>query len=285
MLLGLFVIFMQNSLVYVTGGAGSIGSELVRQLCVKNKVAILDNNETALFDLVEELNQKGFNVFGHVGDVRNQRVFEDMQSKFFIPELIFHCASLKHVTPSAWCPEEYATTNILGALNVIRYARAHGVRVINISTDKVVNANSFMGATKKCAEIAMRDAIHVSVRFGNVLGSRGSLIPIFQRQLDRGEKLTVTDERMTRYFMTIEQACTLVIEAAMRGNVGGKVLIMDMGEKKNVLELAKEILQKSGKSSDEISIIGMRPGETLTEELMTADEQGRAVKDGNFWII
>ncbi|MFZ2152248.1 MAG: polysaccharide biosynthesis protein [Minisyncoccia bacterium] len=274
---------MEGKLIYCSGGAGSIGSELVRQLCVKNTVAILDNNETALFDLVEELTQKGHKVFGHVGDIRDESVLERMSAKFFMPEIIFHCAALKHVTPSAWNPREYVTTNILGTLNVLDFAEKHNVKVINISTDKTIQASSIMGSTKRVSEIAVKNAGHVSVRFGNVLGSRGSLIPIIQRQLDKGEPITITDGRMTRYFMSIEQACALIIEATTYK--GGTILIMDMGEKKNILELAKEILNKVGKPDHEIKMIGMRQGETLTEELMSEEESQRAVKEGNFYVL
>lgn len=268
----------------VLGGAGSIGSELVRQLSEeKDFVVVFDNNETALFDLVEELKQSGRDVNGHIGDVRDMASLEGCTRKFGPPDVIFNCAALKHVTPSAWNPREYVTTNILGTLNAIEHAKDHNSKLVNISTDKVVNANSMMGATKKVAEIAVRDAGYVSVRFGNVLGSRGSLIPIIQRQLNKGEPITITDERMTRYFMSIEEACSLLIKASEYD--GGTILIMDMGEKKNVLELAKEILRKAGKPDYEIKMIGMRPGETLTEELMSKDEEEIAVKDGNFWIL
>ena len=274
---------MEGKLIYVTGGAGSIGNELVRQLCVKNTVALLDNNETALFDLVEELNQKGFNVFGHLGDVRDKTVFEKMEVKFGAPEVIFHASALKHVTPSAWNPEEYVTTNILGALNVIDFVGKNPIKLINISTDKVVHANSIMGATKKVAEIAVKNAGHISVRFGNVLGSRGSVIPIWQRQIENGEALTVTDDKATRYMMSIPQAVSLVIKAAEIGEPG-QILILDMGEPVNVLNLALEILGKSGKDVG-VKMIGMRPGETLDEKLMTDEEMALAKKLENFWII
>lgn len=273
---------MENRKILITGGAGSIGSELVRQLAPKNDVFIFDSNETAFFDLHEELNQQGIKVWGKVGDVRDLESLKSIEERWGLPELIFNAAALKHVTPSAWSPREYVDTNIIGTLNVLRLA-GKTARVINVSTDKVINANSIMGATKKVAEIAVKDAGHISVRFGNVMGSRGSVLPIWQRQLDQGKPLTVTDERMTRYMMTIPQACSLIIKAAEVGEPG-QILILDMGDPINILELAKEILHKSGKPED-IRMIGMRPGETLDEKLMTDDEQETAQRLEDFWIL
>lgn len=271
---------MENKNILVTGGAGSIGSELVRQLAPKNQVYILDTNETAFFDLYEELSQAGTPIKGRIGDVRDENLLDSMKGDI---DFIFHCAALKHVTPSAWAPREYVKTNILGTMNMIILANRTGAKLINISTDKVVNANSIMGATKKVAEIAVKNAGHTSVRFGNVMGSRGSVIPIWQRQIERGESLTVTDERMTRYMMTIPEACSLVIEAALVGT-GGEIFLLNMGEPVNVLALAQDILKKSGKDTG-IRMIGVRPGETLTEKLMTDEEALTATKEGNFYIL
>lgn len=274
---------IKNELILCTGGGGSIGSELVRQLVVENPVYIIDNNETAFFDIYEELKQKGFNIKGKFGCIRDPKVFDDMVRDFGYPSLIFHAAAYKHVTPSAWSPREYVMTNILGTLNVLDFAKKNKIKVINISTDKVVHADSVMGATKKVAEIAVRDAGQISVRFGNVMGSRGSVIPIWQRQADMGEALTVTDERMERYMMSIPQACELLIKAAEIGQPG-QILIMDMGERVNIFNLAHEIISKSNKNI-EVKLIGVRPGETFVEELMTPEEREKAVKVDNFWII
>lgn len=263
--------------ILVTGGAGSIGSELVRQLAVENQVYFVDNNETALFDLYEELRQGGYHVFARVGDVRNEKLLEEIRQEWGSPSIIFHAAALKHVTPSSWSPEEYVSTNILGTLNVLKFAAKYrGVVVVNISTDKVVHSNSVMGATKKVAEIMTRDANQISVRFGNVMGSRGSVIPIWQKQLEENKPLTVTDGKMTRYMMTIPQACELVIKAAEIGT-GGEVFILKMGEPVNVLDLANEILKKSGKEVG-VKMIGVRPGETLDERLYT-EEEGLNLKE------
>ena len=269
--------------ILVTGGAGSIGSELVRQLVRENSVFILDINETAFFSLYEELREEELNIHGMVGDVRRPETFETIKKRFGYPTTIYHAAALKHVTPSAWSPEDYVSTNIVGTLNVLKFAELNELRVVNISTDKVVNATSIMGATKKVAEIATRDAGQVSVRFGNVLGSRGSVLEIWQRQIEQGRSLTVTDKKMMRFMMTIPEACELVIKA---GEIAepGSIMVMDMGEKVNVLKLAQDILHKSGKDKG-IDMIGTRPGEAIQEEIMTPEEMTRAKKVDKFWII
>ena len=257
--------------ILVTGGAGSIGSELVRQLVKDNDVFVLDINETAMFDLVEELGIKG-----RVGDVRDPIVLEGQY------DVICHAAALKHVTPNEQEPIEAVKTNIIGTHNVIQFAKRTGAKLINISTDKVVLGESIMGLTKKIAEKMVRNAGYTSVRFGNVLGSRGAVIPIWQKQLDENRPITVTDGRMMRYMMTIPEAVELVIEASKLPQ--GKIVILDMGEPVNVLHLAQEILGKSGKDVG-IKEIGMRPGETLTEELMTPEERARAEKIGKFYVL
>lgn len=264
---------MRDKKILVTGGSGSLGSELARQLCKENEVFILDINETALFDLIEEIGIKGW-----VGDVKDLGTLASVRA-FFEPDIVFHAAALKHVTPSAWTPEEYVKTNILGTLNVLSIFD----KVINISTDKVVNPESIMGATKKVAEIAVKNANQISVRFGNVLGSRGSVIPIWSKQIAENKELTVTDKRMERYFMTIDSACKLVIEAAEKGEPGS-IYILDMGKPENILDLAKQILKKTEKNLG-IKMIGSRPGEKLRETLMTEDEKKDATKQDNYWII
>lgn len=275
---------MVNKKILVTGGAGSIGSEIVRQLVGKgNDIYIIDNNETAFFDLYEELKLAGTPISGYIGDITDPNVFNDISpdAKF---DYIFHAAALKHVTPSVHTPMMYVKTNIHGTYNVMEYAWKTGARLVNISTDKVVNANSVMGATKKVAEIMVRNANQVSVRFGNVMGSRGSVIPIWQKQIEEGKPLTITDPKMKRFMMTIPQAVSLVIEASKMEDVNGKVVILDMGLQVDILKLATDILNKAG-STVGTKIIGIRPGETLDEKLTTEEEQARAKKVGNFWII
>ena len=272
--------------ILVTGGAGSIGSELVRQLAVNNKVFILDFNETDTFDLYEELHHEGHWVHYRVGDVRNLDTVKDVFSDFK-PQYVFHAAAYKHVTPMEIYPEEAVQTNIIGTLNVLKTARNLECveKFVYISTDKVIHANSVMGATKKVGEIMVKNSGKgfVAVRFGNVLGSRGSVIPFWQNQINRGKDITVTDERMERYFMSIDEACSLVIKAGEKGN-GGETIVLDMGKRVNVLELAKEVINKSGRDVG-IKMIGIRPGETIDEKLMTKEEEESAVKDGNFWIL
>lgn len=275
---------MEGKRILITGAAGSIGSELYRQLAPSNTVMALDNNETALFDLHEEYRLKGCNVHYRLGDVRDQRIVDDLFEDF-LPELVFHASALKHVTPNEAFPREAVQTNVLGTLNVVEAAKRTAVeQLVYVSTDKVINSNSVMGVTKRLGELVAKNAGYVAVRFGNVLGSRGSVIPIWQRQLDAGEPLTVTDPKAERYFMSIEQACELLIKAADIGKPG-QLLIMDMGGKVNILQAAKDILGKVGKPDHPISIIGMRPGETLSEGLMTSEEEARAIKNDKFWVI
>lgn len=273
---------MENKIILITGGAGSIGSELARQLAPKNRVVIWDIDETRMFDLVEELKHEGCNIDGHVVDVRNRQAILDGNPDF-TPNYIFHCAARKHVSPMEQTPLEAVSVNIQGTYNIIQLALDTEALMVNVSTDKVVNANCIMGATKKVAEIMVRNAGQISVRFGNVMGSRGSVIPIWQRQLDTNKALTVTDAKMRRYMMTIPEACSLIIKAAEVGDPS-QVYILDMGEPVNILDLAEQILQKSGKNLG-IKMIGMRPGETLDEKLMTEDEERMAVKKDNFWIL
>lgn len=278
---------IKNKRILITGGAGSIGSELVRQLAPKNKIYLIDNNETGMFDLVEELKQEGYWVNGRVGDIRDEKTLEDLFSDFK-PEIIFHAAALKHVTPGEQTPLEYINTNIVGTYNVIKQAKRWECleKFVFISTDKAVQSSSIMGATKRVSEIIVRNQGRgfVVVRFGNVLGSRGSVIPLWQKAIDEGKTVKVTDPAMTRYMMTIPQACDLVIEAAEQGK-GGEIFILPMGKKVNVLELAQQILMNAGKNPNEVEIIGMRPGEQLTETLMTLEEEQQATKVGKFIVI
>jgi FlaA1/EpsC-like NDP-sugar epimerase len=270
---------MKGKRILITGAAGSIGSELVRQLCKENKVYGLDMNESGLADLMNELNFPG-----RVGDIRNETTVRDVFSDFK-PEVIFHAAAYKHVPAMEMFPREAVENNIIGTLNLIEYAKRYACvwKFVFISTDKAVQSTSILGATKRVGEIITRNQGKgfVVVRFGNVLGSRGSVIPIWQRQIDKGEKITVTDSKMTRYMMTIEEACALVIEAAKKGE-GGEIYCLDMGQKVNVLSLAKQIV---GGDESKIQMIGIRPGEQLTETIMSAEEELSAVKEGKYYVI
>jgi len=274
---------LENNRIFITGAAGSIGSGLVRQLVDKNRVCCFDNNETELFNLVEELKFNGRTVDWRVGDIRNIKTLQESIEKFS-PNIIFHAAAYKHVTPMEMFPEEAVYTNIIGTLNVVETAIKRDIpKLILISTDKVVNYNSVMGVSKRLCELIVRNAGFISVRFANVLGSRGSVIPIWQKQIDEGEPLTITDPRMERYFMTIEQAVQLVISASVIGEPGD-IIVLDMGKPINILDLAKQIIRSVGKNV-EIKEVGIRPGEELTENLMTKVEALSAIKKDDFWII
>lgn len=276
---------IRNKNILITGGAGSIGSELVRQLSPHNRIFILDINETGFFDLMNEEKAKGYWVHGRVGNIRDEDTLEDVFSDFK-PDMVFHAAAYKHVTPMEWYPIEAVNTNIIGTTNLIKYAKKYEVKkFVFISTDKAVQSSSIMGATKRVSEVITRNQGKgfVVVRFGNVLGSRGSVIPIWQKQIEENRPLTVTHPEMNRYMMTIEEAVNLVIQAAQMGT-GGEIICLDMGKKIKILDLAKSILGKAG-LPENIKIMGLRPGEQMTEKLMYEEEEAVAVKEGNFFII
>ena len=269
--------------VVVFGGAGSIGSELVRQISVKgHKVYVVDNNETGVFDVTEPLTD----VWGRVGDIRDYQTVKDVFEDFK-PQVVFNCAAYKHVPLMEYTPLEAIQTNVLGHYNLIHCAKTLECveKFVFVSTDKAVNARSIMGATKNLGEIMTlnQGKGYIVVRFGNVMGSRGSLFPIWQRQVDEGKPLAVTDRRMERYMMSIPEAVELVIEASELGQ-GGEVFVLDMGKKIKIAELAEQIVKASRYGVGVIET-GMRPGETLSEELMSVEETGRAVKEGRFFVI
>lgn len=269
----------------VSGAAGSIGSELVRQLAPKHKVYCLDTNETGIYDLICSEQEKGNWVYGRVGDIRDYDTLKDVFDDFK-PQVVYHAAAYKHVTPMELTPIEAIKTNVLGTYNLIHLSRIYEVKkFVFISTDKAVQSSSVMGATKRLGEIMVRNQGRgfIVVRFGNVLGSRGSVIPIWERQMNQGKNLTVTDASMERYFMTIEEACDLVIQAAEIGK-GGEIIILDMGRPVKVLDLARKIIKDSGKDIS-VNLIGKRPGEFLSEKLMFEEEEKVAVKHGKFFII
>lgn len=276
---------IKNKRILVAGGAGSIGSELVRQLVnAKNSVYLLDTNESGVFDVTDSL--KGQKVWGRVGDIKDYKTVRDVFEDFK-PQIVFNAAAYKHVPLMEYTPLEAINTNVIGHYNLVHVAKTWECveKFIYISTDKAVSSNSIMGATKRLGEIITKNQGKgfVVVRFGNVLGSRGSLLTIWQRQLDEGKPLTITDEKMERYMMTIPEACELVIEAAEMGE-GGEIFIMDMGEKVNIKDLALQILGKAGKPPN-LKIIGMREGETMSEKLMFEEEEHKAIKRNKFYII
>lgn len=273
---------LKEKRILIAGGAGSIGSELVRQLAKHNKIFVLDTNESGTFDLTEELSQEGHWVKPRIGDIRNKETVADLFADFK-PQIVFQAAAYKHVSPMEMYPEEAISTNINGTYNLLREAKRYECleKFIYISTDKAVSSASVMGATKRVGEIMVKNQGGIAVRFGNVMGSRGSVLNIWQRQIDQGKPITITDKRMTRYMMTIAEAVGLVIEATETGK-GGEVFCLEMGKPVNIFDLAIEILKRSGKDV-EIKEIGMRPGEILEERLWLEEEKPEKI--GNFYVI
>ena len=272
---------IKNKRIIVTGCAGSIGSELCRQLCKNNKIFGIDSNESGFFDIQQETG-----IYGRVGDIRDEKTVFDIFSDFK-PQVVFHAAAYKHVPLMERYPIEAISTNIMGLWNVIKEAKNWECleKFVFVSTDKVCSGNSIMGATKRLGEIIVKNQgkRFIVVRFANVLGSRGSIIPIWEKQINEGKNITITDKRMTRYMMSIEEAVSLVIMASEEGS-GGEIFILDMGKPIKILDLAKEIIRKTGRNIP-IDIIGIREGETLTEELMFEEEKKKAVKKGKYYII
>jgi FlaA1/EpsC-like NDP-sugar epimerase len=264
--------------ILITGAAGSIGSELVRQLYKDHTVYALDINETGIHDLFVH-----YGVVGRVGDVRDYDTVNDVFADFK-PDKIFHAAAYKHVEPMEVTPLEAIKTNVIGTYNLLHCSKRYEVPTfVYISTDKAIHSNSVMGATKRLGEIMVKNQGYTVVRFGNVLGSRGSVIPIWQRQINEGKNITITDPDMTRYFMTIEEACELVIQAGNRDSEG-EIMILDMGEPIKIIDLAKRIIAET-KSDSKIDIVGRRSGETMHEKLMLDEERAVAFKVDKFFIV
>ncbi len=280
--------------VLVTGAGGTIGSELVRQIaaCEPARLVLLDNGEYALYSIDRELEERHGVLprLSLLGDVREPgRVEEILAAER--PELVFHAAALKHVPMVEANPLEAVLTNVLGTRWVAEACRAHGVRaMVMISTDKAVNPANVMGATKRLAESICQalDIVEsrkaggtrfLTVRFGNVLGSTGSVVPLFQRQLAAGGPLTVTHPEIARFFMTVREAVELVLEASALamgdGEERGKIYVLDMGEPVKIVDLARQMIRLAGLKPDKdvkIEFIGLRPGEKLQEELFYANE-------------
>ena len=272
--------------ILVTGAAGSIGSELVRQLARlgTEQMVLVDIAESGLYDIETELgSRKGpTEVIVRVADVRDRVAMEHVFLKYR-PQVVFHAAAYKHVPLMEAQPAEAVHTNIHGTRTVGELACAHDVeQFILISTDKAVNPTSVMGASKRIAEMVVTSLARtepktpqfITTRFGNVLGSSGSVIPLFRKQLAAGGPLTVTDPEVTRFFMTIPEACRLVLEAGIMGQ-GGEIFVFDMGEPVRIADLAEKMIRLSGMEPGtdiEIVYTGLRPGEKLYEELLTTSE-------------
>jgi len=276
--------FLRGKTVLVTGAAGSVGAELCRQILRfgSRHVFALDIDETGLFNLERDLQRRfsASTVQILVGDVRD-RVKMTAVLQHHRPQVVFHAAAYKHVPIMEAHPEEAVKTNVFGTQVVVEEAcRAGAEAFVFISTDKAINPTSVMGATKRVAEMVVLDAGPndstrlMAVRFGNVLGSRGSVLPLFMEQIKRGGPVTVTHPEMQRYFMTTAEAVLLVLQAAAMGQ-GGEVFVLDMGKPVRVVDLAKELIRFHGLEPDQdipIVFSGIRPGEKLYEELLTAEE-------------
>ena len=274
---------LKNQIVLVSGAAGSIGSGIVKQLVLYNPklVILLDQAESALYDLEQDLifNYPGFNFSIVVGDICNYKRMERLYD-YFKPDYVFHAAAYKHVPLMEDNPSEAIYTNVLGTKNLVDLSIGYEVKkFVMISTDKAVNPTNVMGASKRIAEIyaqsnKLSKTKFITTRFGNVLGSNGSVIPLFKKQIEQGGPITITDKRVTRFFMTIPEACQLVLEACTMGN-GGEIFVFDMGESVKIIDLARKMIKLSGlvEGKDiEIKVTGLRPGEKLYEELLAKDE-------------
>jgi FlaA1/EpsC-like NDP-sugar epimerase len=275
---------ISTSTILVSGAAGSIGSGLVQQIASFNpkRIILLDQAESPLYDLQFELNQ-------HFSDLRFEVVMGDICNKERMyklfqttkPDIVFHAAAYKHVPMMELNPAEAAHTNVKGTKILADLSMEFGVKkFIMISTDKAVNPTNVMGASKRIAEMYVQKLNEqqktqfITTRFGNVLGSNGSVIPLFQKQIENGGPVTVTDERITRFFMTIPEACQLVLEAAIMGK-GGEIFVFEMGQSVKIVDLAKKMIQLSGLEIGkdiELEFTGLRPGEKLFEELLANEE-------------
>ncbi len=276
--------YLTGKRIVVTGAGGSIGSEICRQIATfaPARIALIENAETPLFQIEKELRE-------HFPAVELQPILCDVRERSrveaaftsFRPEVVFHAAAYKHVPLSEANSEEVVRNNVLGSKNIADAAHAFGAdHFVMISTDKAVNPTNIMGATKRAAEIYVQDLAlrsrtkFVTVRFGNVLGSNGSVVPTFRDQIRKGGPITVTHPEVTRFFMTIPEAVQLVLQAGSMG-MGGEIFLLDMGEPVSIVHLAEEMIRLSGlRPHEDIEVVftGLRPGEKLYEELMLAGE-------------
>lgn len=289
--------YLKDEVILVTGGGGSIGSELCRQIAKyePKKIIVYDIYENNAYDLEVELKSKYKNrididvVIGSIRDIeRLRQVFAEYK-----PGVVFHAAAHKHVPLMEFNPGEAVKNNVFGTLNVAQCADEFGTkRFVLISTDKAVNPTNIMGATKRLAEMIIQamdkrsKTEFVAVRFGNVLGSNGSVIPLFKKQIAQGGPVTVTHPEVTRYFMTIPEAAQLVIQAGAMAK-GGEIFILDMGQPVKILDLARDLIKLSGFEPDEdikIVFTGLRPGEKLYEELLLAEEGIQGTHHENIYI-
>jgi FlaA1/EpsC-like NDP-sugar epimerase len=275
---------IKNNVVLVTGAGGSIGSELCRQVAryTPSLVIMFEHNEFALYAMEQEFQRlyPKIVIACVIGDVKDSIRLKHIMDRYS-PKVIFHAAAYKHVPmteqENAW---QAVQNNTLGTLRLAQSLKGRQIdKFVLISTDKAVNPTSVMGATKRLCEMVLQEwskksgVPTVAVRFGNVLGSTGSVIPKFKEQIARGGPITVTHPEMRRYFMSVPEACELVLQSASMGN-SGEIFVLEMGEPVKIVDLAKDLIRFSGASEDQISIVytGLRPGEKLYEELLTDDE-------------
>ncbi|RMF68921.1 MAG: polysaccharide biosynthesis protein, partial [Calditrichaeota bacterium] len=278
--------FLKNKVILVTGAGGSIGQELCRQIMEykPEKLIMLDRAENSLFYLENDMKGRWIGGFtAVVGDVCDAAKLDQVMAEYR-PEIVFHAAAHKHVPLMELNPEEAIKNNLKGTRTVAEVAKRHRVkRFVLISTDKAVEPTSIMGASKRLAELYVQGANRdgrtkfITVRFGNVLGSNGSVVTLFQKQIERGGPVTVTDPEMTRYFMTIPEAVTLILQASTIGE-GGEIFVLDMGEPIKVVDMARHLISLSGLEPDRdiaIEFTGKRPGEKLFEQLWQKGERPR----------
>lgn len=278
-------LYFGGKTILVTGAGGSIGSEICRQIArfSPKRLLLLGHGENSIYLIHRELQEKygkSIELIPVIADIQDrERIFDIMAT--YRPNVVYHAAAHKHVPLMEYNPHEAVKNNIFGTKNVAEAAKAANVeKFVMISTDKAVNPPNVMGATKRVAEMIVTGLNEsgktqfAAVRFGNVLGSRGSVVPVFKDQVKKGGPVTVTDFRMTRYFMTIPEASRLVIQAGHLAK-GGEIFILDMGEPVQILELARKVIMLSGKTEEEIGIVesGIRPGEKLYEELLSSEER------------
>ncbi|WP_442594253.1 polysaccharide biosynthesis protein [Neobacillus sp. D3-1R] len=276
---------LTNKVVLVTGAGGSIGSEICRQVSLfhPKRLILLGHGENSIYSIEMELREKFQNTkiefIPEIADIQDEKKMMNVMGAYQ-PDVVYHAAAHKHVPLMERNPEEAVKNNIVGTTNVAKAASWHGVNTfVMISSDKAVNPTSVMGSTKRLAEMMIQKLNResktkfVAVRFGNVLGSRGSVIPLFKKQIEKGGPVKVTHPDMVRYFMTIPEASRLVIQAGVLAK-GGEIFVLDMGEPVKIVDLAKNLIKLSGYSIDEIGVefTGMRPGEKLFEELLKDDE-------------
>ncbi|WP_458352149.1 polysaccharide biosynthesis protein [Peribacillus frigoritolerans] len=277
--------YVTEKVILVTGAGGSIGSEICRQISDFNpsRLILLGHGENSIYTIEMELKEtyknKNIEFLTEIADLQDQKKMLSVMAEYQ-PDVVYHAAAHKHVPLMERNPEEAVKNNLIGTMNVANAASWSGVKTfVMISSDKAVNPTSVMGSTKRLAEMTIQQinkeskTKFVAVRFGNVLGSRGSVIPLFTKQIEKGGPVTVTHPEMIRYFMTIPEASRLVIQAGALAQ-GGEIFVLDMGHPVKIVDLAKNLIKLSGHSEDDISIefTGTRPGEKLFEELLNKDE-------------